>query len=256
MAVATFDTAISQLATDAPWRWLSAGWGDMKRVPQVSFAYGLAIVVISWALVLFLASLDKIWLFLPLAASFVFIGPMLAVGLYEASRRLEAGLPVGLLQVAFVRTRSPAQLALLGLTLVLFMLAWVRIATLLFALFFGQSVPPSSQFVSTLLYTVDGATFLAIGTAVGAGLAFAVFAISAVSVPLLMARDSDAVTAMVISVRAVMQNFWPMMVWAWMIAVLTAVGIATLFVGLFVIFPLIGHATWHAYRELVPAEPR
>lgn len=256
MAVATFDTAIGRLESDAPWRWLSAGWRDMKRVPQVSFAYGVAIVAASWALVLFLASLDLIWLFLPLAAGFVFVGPLLAVGLYEASRRLEAGLPVGVFQVAFVRTRSPAQLAFLGLILVLFMLAWVRIATLLFALFFGQSLPPLGQLVPTLLYTADGAAFLAIGTAVGAGLAFAVFAISAVSVPLLMARETDAVTAIVISVRAVAQNFWPMMVWAWVIAVLTAVGIATLFVGLFVTFPLIGHATWHAYRELVPADDR
>jgi uncharacterized membrane protein len=256
MAVATFDTEIRRMELDAPWRWLAAGWRDMTRVPGVSFSYGVAICAASWALTLFLVYFDLVWLFLPLAAGFTFIGPMLAVGLYEASRRLEAGLPVGIFQVAFVATRSPTQIAFLGLILMLFMLAWVRIATLLFALFFGQTMPPLAKFVPMLLYTADGAAFLAIGTITGAALAFAVFAISAVSVPLLMARDSDAVTAIVISLRAVAENFWPMVVWAWLIAVLTAIGIATLFVGLVFTFPLIGHATWHAYRELVPDDGR
>lgn len=250
-AAITSFPAIRRMQPDAPWRWLAAGWRDMMRIPAISFTYGIGVAAASVALLAFLFYLDLPYLFLPLGAAFMFVGPMLAVGLYEASRRVEAGLPVGLFQVAFVATRSPTQLAWLGLILMLFLLAWVRIATLLFALFFGTGFPPLAKFVTMLIFTTDGLIFLAVGTIIGAGLAFTAFAISVVSVPLLMARDSDAITAIIVSVRAVLENFWTMMVWAWLIALLTAVGIATLFVGLIVTFPLVGHATWHAYRELV-----
>lgn len=250
-AAITSFPAIRCMQPDAPWRWLAAGWRDMMRIPSISFTYGILVAAASIALLGFLFYLDLPYLFLPLAAAFMFVGPMLAVELYEASRRVEAGLPVGLFQVAFVATKSPTQLAWLGLILMLFLLAWVRFATLLFALFFGTGFPPLPTFVTMLVFTYDGLIFLAIGTIIGAGLALTAFAISAVSVPLLMARDCDAITAIIVSVRAVLENFWTMMVWAWLIALLSAVGIATLFVGLIVTFPLVGHATWHAYRELV-----
>lgn len=252
----TLMSRTGRVELDAPWRWLAAGWHDMARVPQVSLLYGGGIAATSWALVLLLLTVDRLILFLPLAAAFVFIGPMLAVGLYEASRRLQAGLPVGVFQVAFVRTRSPAQLAFLGLVLALFLLAWVRIATLIYALFFGGALPPVAKFIPMLLYSMDGAAFLVIGTAVGAALAFTAFAISVVSVPYLMTRDSDAITAIIVSLRTVADNFWPLMIWAWVVAALTAFGIATLFFGLVITFPLLGHATWHAFRELVPDDPR
>ena len=92
---------------------------------------------------------------------------------------------------------------------------------------------------------------LVIGTLAGGAIAFAVFTISAISVPLLIARDMDAVTAVNTSIRAVRRNFWTMLLWAWIVALLSAVGIATWFLGLAIIFPLLGHATWHAQRALV-----
>ena len=105
--------------------------------------------------------------------------------------------------------------------------------------------------IPTLLLTTQGVAFLAMGTVIGALLAFAVFSISAVSVPMLMVRDVDAVTAMIASIRSVRRNPGPMLLWAWLIVVLTAVGIVTLFLGMIFTFPLVGHATWHAYRALV-----
>ncbi|MEX0840153.1 MAG: DUF2189 domain-containing protein [Parvibaculum sp.] len=243
---------IRTIRADAPWVWLARGWADMSSVPAISLAYGVGFFLISLLLVcaLFLFNLGAL---VPvMAAGFLLVGPMLAVGMYEASRRVEADLPVRLADVAFVSTRSPAQLAFLGAMLMGAMLIWVRIATLLFALFFGtQTMPQLDEFVPALLLTPHGLGLLVVGTVVGGALAFICFAISVVSVPMLMARDVDAVTAALTSIETVRRNFWPMMIWGWIIAFFTAFGIATLFVGLIVVFPLLGHATWHAYRALV-----
>ena len=242
---------IRDIRLDDPWGWLAAGARDMRTQPAISLGYGVVFAAISYALAGCLYYFDQIYLLLPLGAAFMLIGPMLAVGLYEASRRIEAGEPVGFTSAAIVAVRSPVQLAFIGLLLLLAMLAWVRVATLLFALFFGLGAPSMAELIPTLLLTTRGVAFLAMGTVIGALLAFAVFSISAVSVPMLMVRDVDAVTAMIASIRSVRRNPGPMLLWAWLIVVLTAVGIVTLFLGMIFTFPLVGHATWHAYRALV-----
>lgn len=242
---------VREVPVDAPWLWLALGWRDLWRRPDISLAWGLVFALVSAALTAGLWWLGLLELLLPLAAGFALVGPMLAVGLYEASRHHEAGLPVSLGEVIVVSTRSPAALAFLGVVLMLFMLAWIRIATLLFALFFGLGFPPPADAIQALLLTPQGLAFLVSGTAIGAALAFTVYCLTAVSVPMLLERDLDVVTAMSVSVRAVIRNFWPMMLWAWLIALLTAIGIATCYIGMIVLFPLLGHATWHAYRATV-----
>lgn len=243
--------AIRPIDGEQPWLWLAAGWRDLCRHPGISLGYGAVFTLASYALTAALVYFDLLVLLLPLAAGVMFVGPMLAVGLYEVSRRIETGQPVRIRDVVFVATRSPTQIALIGLILTFFMLAWVRLATLLFALFFGPVTPPLDQLLNTLLFNVQGLSFLAVGGAVGAVLAFFAFAISAVSIPRLMVQDTDAVTAIATSLAAVGHNVGPMLLWGWLIALMTAVGIATLYVGLILTFPLIGHATWHAYRALV-----
>jgi uncharacterized membrane protein len=132
------------------------------------------------------------------------------------------------------------------------LLIWMRAATLLLALFLGpMAFPPLTEVIPTLLLTTQGVALLVVGTGCGAILATLVFAISVVSVPLLMERDIDVVSAVIISLQAVARNPKPMLLWAWLVAILTAFGIATLYIGLIVTFPLVGHATWHAYRETV-----
>jgi len=245
-------SAIRDIRLDDPWNWLSAGWQDVWRAPRISLSYGFAIAVASIVLTAGLFSLHMTSLVLVLAAGFMLIGPMLAVGLYETSRRLESGEPLSVRHVVFVSTRSPAQLAFLGVLLMLALLAWIRIATLLFALFFsGGHFPPLSEFVPTLLFTWHGLGLLIVGTAVGGIIAFFVYAASVISVPLLMVQDRDAISALLISLRTVVKNPGPMLLWAWLVALLTACGIATGFLGLIVVFPLLGHATWHAFRALV-----
>jgi uncharacterized membrane protein len=237
---------------DQPWRWLEAGWADLRTIPAVSLGYGCAFLIFSFTLagLLFLAGYSAL---LPVfGAGFLLIGPLLAVGLYEASRKIEAGEKVRLADVVFVSSRNLSQLALVGAILAGAFIVWLRIAGWIFALFYGPvGIPPLSEFAPMLLLSPRGLAMLAIGTAVGGLIAFAVFAISAISVPLLLARDIDTVTAVLTSIRAVRENFWTMLLWGWIVALFTALGIATWFLGLAVIFPLLGHATWHAQRALV-----
>lgn len=235
---------------DEPWEWLAAGWRDILAVPGISLTYGVGFTLASLGLASTLFLLNVPHLLLPLSAGFMLMGPMLAVGLYETSRRREAGEPVSLRTALFVPVKNPTQLAYLGVILMVVHLIWIRIATLLYALFLGtQPFPGLEESISILFFTYDGLGLLVLGTAFGGVLAAAVFAVTAFSVPMLMVRDVDAVTAVVESVQMVRRNFWPLMVWAWLIVMLTAVGIVTCFVGLAVTFPLIGHATWHAYRR-------
>jgi uncharacterized membrane protein len=243
---------LRRLELDRPWAWLAAGWRDICRAPGVSLTYGAIFTAVSFLITagVFLAGVE--YLLFPLAAGFMLLGPMLAVGLYETSRRLESGEPVSLVSALFVATRSPMRLAFLGVALMALLLIWMRAATLLLALFLGPTeFPPLAEVVPTLLLTPQGLALLVVGTGCGAILAAAVFAISVVSVPLLMERDIDFVSAVFTSLQAVLRNPKPMLLWAWLVALLTAFGLATLYIGLIVTFPLVGHATWHAYRETV-----
>ena len=248
------DFAVKRVGLDDPWQWLAKGWRDLWRAPGLSLGYGLVVALVSLALTAALFSLHLASLVLVLGAGFLLLGPLLAVGLYEKSRRLEAGEPLVARDIILVSTHSPVQLAFMGVALCLAFLAWVRIATLLFALFFGlQPFPPLDQFLPTLLFSWHGLTLLAVGTFTGGLLALGVFMISAISVPLLMAEKRDVLSAIIISIKAVLENFTAMVLWAWMIALLTVFGLVTGYLGLIVTFPLIGHATWHAYRALRPS---
>jgi len=245
---------IRQVTLEQPWSWLAAGWRDLWQAPHISLAYGALFAAISIALTAGLFAAGVEYLLPPLAAGFMLLGPMLAVGLYETSRRLHAGEPATLRDALFVVTRSPAQLAFIGIVLALFMLAWMRVASLLFALFMGTlGFPPLAEILPLLFFTPEGLGLLVVGSAVGAVLATVVFAISVVSVPMLMVRDVDAVTAMILSVRAARKNAAVLVLWAWLIAMLTGLGLVTFFVGLTLTFPLVGHASWHAYRDLIEA---
>lgn len=243
---------VRRLELERPWSWLSQGWQDLCQAPGVSLVYGVIFCLISFAITAGVLFADLAYLLLPLTAGFMLVGPMLAVGLYETSRRLEAGEPVSLGSALFVATRSPMRLAFLGVTLMIVLLVWMRVATLLFALFLGTTqLPPMSELVPTLLFTLDGLLLLIVGSAFGALLAGVVFAVSVISVPLLMERDIDFMTAVITSINAVRKNPVPMLLWAWLVALLTAAGLVTLYIGLIITFPLVGHATWYAYRDTI-----
>jgi uncharacterized membrane protein len=249
--------SVERVSFDAPWHWLAAGWRDMWNAPQISLLYGGAFALISAVLVLALLAGGLESLALALAGGFLLIGPAAAVGLYEVSRHLEDGHSLRLGEVLTRGLTAGGQLAFFGAILLFVYLVWLQLALLLFMLFFGsQHLPPASAFVGALLLTRHGLGLLVTGTIVGGVLAALVFAISVVSVPLLMTRRVDAVTAIATSVAAVRCNPKPMALWAGLIAGFMALGLASLFAGLVIAFPLIGHATWHAFRDLVRVTER
>jgi len=244
--------AVRRVLFDAPWDWLAAGWRDMWAVPGVSIVYGAIFALVAALLAVGATQVGMQSVILALAGGFMLVGPFVAVGLYEASRRLAAGEPVTLGVVLSRSLRPRGQLAFMGLVLMLIFMVWIQLAFLLFMMFSGPgAIPPPSEFVPMLLFTPNGLGLLVVGSIVGAVLALIVFTISAVGLPLLMERDVDIVTAMAASVKTVQLNPQAMLLWAALIAGFTALGLATLFVGLVFAFPLVGHATWHGYKDLI-----
>lgn len=236
---------------DHPWRWMSAGWLDMCSEPAISYLYGALFTAIGLVLLVGLDRWDMAWMILPLAFGFALVGPAAAVGLYEVSRRLDAGHEIGLGHALGAFRRNPGQIALVGVFLLIAFIAWVRLAMLEFMLFFGSEPPTLDHLLGTVLSS-QGVPFLLLGTASGAVLAVCVFAMTAIAIPMLVDRpECDAMTAMLTSVEAVRRNPRPMLLWAGLIGFFTLVGVGLFFVGLMVVLPLMGHASWHAYRDLV-----
>jgi uncharacterized membrane protein len=238
------------LSLDAPWRWLAAGWRDLFAAPILSVGYGALVVGGGFLIILALwrAGLAAL---VPVALGvFALAGPLLAVGLYEASRRIEAGERPGLFPIRFAGPRSPLQIAFIGFFLLFAALVWVRLAMLLYALFLAGDYQPLDEFLSFALATPQGLAMISVGTIVGGAIAFAIYLLTVVSIPMLMNERTDAFTAIALGVRAVKEHPGPMLLWAWLIAVIIVGGLATMFVGLAFAFPLLGHATWHAYRDI------
>jgi uncharacterized membrane protein len=247
--------SVRRVPLDAPWDWLSRGWRDLCAVPAASLSYGAFFTVTAWIVLLVLSLLGASSLVPVLGAGFLLIAPLLAAGLYEMSRRLEKGEPVTMRAVFVACAPAIGRLGFFGVVLFFAFFIWVELAFLLLSLFLGEvAVPDPSQFVQTALFTNAGLALLFIGTLTGGMLAAFVFALSSVAAPLLLVKDVDAVTAMATSVRAASLNTGAMLLWAALIAGYMAIGLATLFVGLVVIFPLLGHATWHAFRDLVEVD--
>lgn len=238
------------LTMDAPWRWLGAGFRDMMRAPHLSLGYG-ALVIGGGAGIVYLLWAAGYTSLIPVAfGCFAIFGPLLAVGLYEMSRRIEANESPRLFPVRFAGPRSPLQLAFIGFFLMFAALVWVRIAMLLYALFTNGSYVPLDEFLSFAISTGPGLAMIVIGTIVGAGIAFAIYLLTVVSVPMMMNERTDAFTAIGVGLKTMNEHTGAMLLWAWLIAVITAAGVATFFVGLAIAFPLLGHASWHAYRDI------
>lgn len=236
-------------------RWLSAGWRDFWTQPASSLAYGLSLFLLSIAFVWTLVAFGRDYILFPALAGFMIVAPFLAIGLYEKSRSIEEGRQIGFGSMLFVRPRAGAQVFFSGLLLCLLMLLWMRAAVLLYALFFGVTAFPGlDHFVGVLIGTAYGWIMLIVGTAIGGLFAAFAFAISVFSVPMLLERRVDALTAMSSSMKLVWNNLPPMLAWGAMVLVLFAACVATGLIGMIVIFPLLGHATWHAYRAMARPE--
>ena len=236
-------------------RWLSAGWRDFWTRPASSLAYGVGMFLLSVAFIWTLTAFGLDYILFPALSGFMIVAPFLAVGLYEKSRAIEEGREIDLGSMLLVRPSAGAQVFFTGLLLCLLMLLWTRAAVLLWALFFGVTPFPGLDGVVGVLFgTVSGWTMLVVGTAIGGLFAAFAFAISVFAVPMLLDRRVDALTAMGTSMKLVWNNLPPMVAWGALVLLLFAACVATGLIGMIVIFPLLGHATWHAYKAVARLE--
>ncbi len=231
---------------------IEKGVRDFARAPLYGLffggAYALGGLLIFWSAF----SLGYYYLAYPMVMGFALLAPFAAAGTYEISRRLETGEPLSWSVVlGAVWNRAGKGLGWLALVSLFTFIIWLDVAVFVFLLFYGMDVPTFEQMFTRIFTTTYGLTFLIVGNSIGAIIALVVFSFTAVSPPLLVDRDVDFVTAMTTSVRAVIANPRAMMAWAIVIGADLAISFATLFVALLVIFPILGHTTWHLYRKLI-----
>ncbi len=253
-AMPTDTPRINEISLERPWEWVVKGWADLREAPRFSLAYGTVFVIVSVLMTLGLLA-ENLFVIVPaLAAAFFLIAPLLGIGLYQISANLEADRPVEFCQALQAWRQNEVQLAAMALILVFVLLVWMLAAILIFALFYDNPVPTWANFLPTLFLSGENNTFVAAGVIGGGLIAAFTFCISVVTVPMLMDRPVDVVTAMRTSMAAVRKNWQAMSLWAALIVMFVGLGILTYYIGLLITMPLIGHATWHAYRDLVPRD--
>lgn len=231
--------------------WLAAGWRDLCVRPLISIAYGLFVFLVSALIIGGLYAFGLDYVLFPALAGFMVVGPILAIGLYEKSRRIAAGAPLSLTQAIIVRAESGGQILFTGVLLCLLMLLWMRAAVIIYALFFGLLPFPGLDHIAAMLFTTPvGVAMLAVGSVVGAIFAAFSFAISVFAIPMLLNERTDALTAMGSSVALVWNNLPVMLAWGAIVLICFLISLATGLLGLIVAFPVLGHGTWHAYLAI------
>jgi uncharacterized membrane protein len=235
---------------------LILGLRDFQAAPLYGMGLGAVYCLAGIAIVLSVTTLGMSYLAYPLAAGFALIGPFVAVGFYEISRKREAGEIASLADIRKAMT-SRGEIGWMAFVTLFVFIMWMYQARFLMALFFGlnASFVSLTQFIAVVLTTNEGLLFLLVGNIIGAFLAIVLFSLTVVSFPLLLDRDVDCVTAMVTSVRAVVRSPGPLLFWAAVIVVLLIVSALPFFVGFVVVLPVLGHATWHLYRRIIVPAP-
>jgi uncharacterized membrane protein len=242
-------SGVRSIGFAAPLGWLARGWQDLWRQPAASLFYGVAIAVAGAVILGVTARLP--YLFAAAITGFLLVAPMLAAGLYELSRRYLAGEQATLVDSMWAWRRNPSALVGFALLSILAGTAWQVASVVIVALFYkGPALAPMAMMIEVLVNPQHYLLFF-VYMCVGGLLAALVFAVSVVSMPMLVDRRCDLLTALVTSVNAVAENPLPLALWATILMLLTGLGFATLLLGMIVILPWLGHASFHAYKDLV-----
>lgn len=242
---------IRSVEAGAVFGWLHAGWQDFRAGGFVSLSYGVCFAIAGWLIQVVFAQAPA--LLAGLTTGFLLVGPFLCVGLYDLSRRIERGETPEIAPTLVAWRRNIANNSLFSALLAVVLLVWIRASIVVFALFFSGGLPTFAEVVHAVL-TFEQPEFAVAYFAVGGFFAAFVFAISAIALPLMLDRHTDAITAAIASLIACARNPGPMLLWAACIVLLSAIGFATFFLGLMVTVPVVGHATWHSYLDLVEAD--
>ena len=243
-----FTVSLQPLNWGDPLRWLALGWADVRAAPGVAVFYGCCF----WGMALVLG-----WVFrrqpeyvMSLASGCLLVGPFLAMGLYDTSRRRQVGLAPELGSSLTCWDRHLGSMGLLVLVLVIVELLWGRASLVVFAVFFNTGLPSTTGVVDALL-SPQNWSFVGVYLLVGGVFAALVFSTTVVSIPMILDRDTDALTAAITSMRVVLDNPGVMVLWGSLITLMVALSLWAWGAGLLVVGPLLGHASWHAYRTAV-----
>jgi uncharacterized membrane protein len=237
---------------------LAAGLADFCKAPLIGLFFGGIYAAGGIAILLLLTVYHEPWWIIPIAVGFPLIGPFVAVGLYKTSRRLAAGQPLRFGEIlGVILAQRKRQVGWMAFVVLFIFWMWLYEVRMLLAIFLGfQSFPTIGAFIGVATGTVEGVSFLLVGTAVGAFISFVLFCSTVVAIPLLLDRDIDLITAIITSFKAVLQSPGPMIGFGIVVVALTFIALAPLFLGLLVALPILGHATWHLYtRVITPVRP-
>lgn len=232
----------------APLRWLARGALDVRAEPAIAAFYGLCFWAMAYVLGLVFRHSPEYTM--TIVSGCLLVGPFLAMGLYEASRRREQGGAASLAGSLTCWDRHLGSMGLLVLVITLLELLWGRASLVVFAVFFDTGMPSTAS-VLDAVFNPRNWEFLAVYLAVGSVFAALVFCSTAVSIPMILDRDTDAVTAALTSFRVVLENLPALVLWGALVVILTLAALWPWGLGLLVVGPWLGHATWHAYREAV-----
>jgi uncharacterized membrane protein len=231
---------------------LRAGWRDFLAEPVYGAFFSLVYVACGWLLVFAFTFKGQLWWTLPASAGFPILGPFIACGFYEISRRREAGEPLVLREILLtVLRQKDRQIPSMAAMIVVFFLFWNFLSHMIFALFLGQATLTNVTSSLNVFLTPQGLMMLGFGTSVGAVFSALLFSLTVVSLPMLLEREVDFVTAMLTSIALVRHNPVLMLVWGAFIATCLFAGMLPLFLGLMIALPVLGHASWHLYRRAV-----
>lgn len=245
---ADFLVPLQPLGFTDPWRWLALGTRDFLQAPLIGLCFGACFVGMGWALLAVFehAPAYVLWL----SAGFLLVGPFLCMGLYRVSDQLARGARPSLLDAALIWRRQLGTLGIFGLMLLVLEMMWARASLVVFALATQGTMPDFAGSLRGLL-NPKNLDFIIAWMTVGGVFATIIFAISVISIPMILDRGTDAISAGLTSVRLVLKQPALLLAWAATIAVLVAIAMLPGFAGLLVVAPILGHASWHAYRAAV-----
>ena len=231
---------------------LAEGWRDFRTAPSFGLFFSAFYVFGGILIFLQFGVIAQSWWIVPIAVGFPLVGPFTAVGLYEVSRRLETGAPLSWPAiVGVVLNEKDRQIPYMAVVAFMILTLWLFLAHVIFALFFGLKAMTHINESLHIFYSVNGVMMALVGSAVGAALALALFATTVIGMPMLLDREIDIVSAMIHSVTAVRENPGPMLTWGVIVGVSLIVAMIPLFLGLFIVLPILGHATWRLYRRAI-----
>jgi uncharacterized membrane protein len=251
---ADFLVALRPLTLSDPLRWLKLGMRDFMQAPMIGLFFGGCFVAMGWALLIVFENAPAY--VLGLSGGFLLVGPLLCMGLYYVSERLEHGERPRLADAAMAWRRKVDTLAIFGVVLLVLEMLWARSTLVVFALTFEQSMPSFGGSLRSL-FNPNNLEFLLWWVALGGVFATIIFSVSVVSIPMILDRRTDAITAGLTSIRLVLSQPVVLLPWAAIITILVVLAMLPGFAGLLAVGPVLGHASWHAYRAAVePAKTR